>query len=102
MDVGCFAGNSRSSNVHQFFVSSEEETVEVDVHSHFVMFNTDRYNDFLVLKQYLLNNEEVKAYSDHKRKLALKSDLSRNEYKKIKSFYVNSLIERARKNRAIY
>ena len=60
--------------------------------------NTQRFNDFIILKNYLLRNKkEAKNYSDLKRKLIKDGVTDRKEYKKEKSEYVSNLLDRARK-----
>lgn len=94
-----YVGSKKSKDlIYQFFASTEEETGDGDVHIHLVIKNTERYSEFLILRQYLLNNtEEAKNYSDFKRKIINSGIEDRREYKKIKSEYVSALLERAKK-----
>lgn len=95
-----FVGSEKSRNdIYQFFASTADETGSGDVHIHLVIKNTQRFSDFLVLKNYLLNNkEEAKAYSNLKKKLINNGIFDRGEYKKQKSEYVSALLDRARKS----
>jgi GrpB-like predicted nucleotidyltransferase (UPF0157 family) len=63
-----------------------------------VIKNTERYREFLILRNYLLNNkEEAKNYSDMKKEILNNGFNDRKEYRRIKSKYVTELIERAKK-----
>ncbi|HOO68237.1 MAG TPA: GrpB family protein, partial [Bacilli bacterium] len=58
---------------------------------------TKRYDDFLILKNYLLNHPEVcKLYIEKKQEL---SKNSREEYRRLKSEIVNKIINMARETR---
>jgi len=96
VDMGYFA-SIHKDNVYQFFSSRKEETKSGDMHIHLVILNTERYEEFLILKNYLLNNKnEVLAYSNYKKELIQKNITNRKDYKKVKSEYVTKLIERAK------
>lgn len=83
--------------IYQFFSSTAAETGAGDVHIHLVIKDTQRYADFIILRNYLLNNKtEARNYSDFKRKLISDGVLERKEYKRIKSEYVTALLDRAR------
>ena len=91
----CPSERSRT-DIYQFFASTVEETVSGDTHIHLVVKNTDRYNEFIILRDYLLDNpSEAIAYSNHKKEI-LSMNLSRAEYREIKSKYVTDLISRAK------
>lgn len=95
-DFGYFPGSHNQGN-YRFFASRKEETKMGDVHIHLVYINTDRYRDFITLRDYLLiNNEERKAYSDLKKQLISKGINTREDYKVSKSKYVTDLLNRAR------
>ena len=84
-------------DIYQFFASRKEETQSGDIHIHLVAMNTQRYSDFILLKEYLLKNkEESKKYSDFKRKLIGDNITERETYKKLKSEYVSMLLKKAR------
>lgn len=95
-----FIPSKRSEDlIYQFFANTSEETKAGDIHVHLVIKNTERYKEFLILKEYLINNPiEVKNYSDFKLNLINKSILDRKEYKRLKSKYVTELIKRAKNN----
>lgn len=94
-----YLGSKKSQDViYQFFASTEEETGDGDVHIHLVIEDTERYSEFLILKDYLLSNKkETKNYSDFKRKIIKSGITDRREYKRVKSEYVSALLERAKK-----
>ena len=93
-----YVGSKKSKDlIYQFFASTEEETGDGDVHIHLVIKDTDRYSEFLILKEYLLNNPlDAKEYSNFKRKIVKSGIEDRSEYKKIKSEYVSTLLEKAK------
>lgn len=96
VELGYFPGNHNSGN-YRFFASTKEETKMGDVHIHLVYKNTDRYKDFIILRDYLLINKvEKKAYSNLKKEIIKKGNTIRNDYKEIKSKYVTDLLNRAR------
>lgn len=83
--------------IYQFFSSKETETASGDIHIHLVITNTERYSEFIILKDYLLNNkEEALKYSNFKQELIKHDIKDRKQYKAIKSEYVTKLIERAK------
>ena len=97
---GYFASQNSKTEIYQFFASRQGETGEGDVHIHLVIMETDRYNDFLTLRDYLLKNpKEAINYSNHKKELVNIGVIDRKEYRRIKSEYVSKLIERARENK---
>lgn len=83
---------------YQFFASTNEETQSGDIHIHLALKDTNRYKEFILLKEYLLENEkEAIAYSNFKQKLISTQTNNRAEYKKIKSEYVTKIIEKINK-----
>ena len=87
-----------STEIYKFFASRKDETKSGDIHIHLVIKNTKRYDEFLILKNYLLNNRyERECYSKFKNAILSKTT-DRNEYRKIKSEYVSSLISRSKQN----
>ena len=97
VELGFFP-SKKKSEIYQFFASTENETSSGDIHIHLVIMNTERYEEFIILKKYLLNNpEETGKYSEFKQEMLKTGIKDRNEYKKVKSEYVTSLIERAKK-----
>ena len=80
---------------YQFFASTNEETKSGDIHIHLVLKDTNRYKEFKLLKEYLLENEkEAIAYSNFKQKLIAEKINDRKEYKRLKSEYVTKMIEK--------
>lgn len=96
-DNGYFQGYNRTS-IYRFFASTKNETQSGDTHIHLAIKNTDRYNEFLLLKEFLLNNKEERDNYCALKKEILSKTTDRNEYRKIKSEYVSSLIEKAKQN----
>lgn len=82
---------------YQFFSSIEGETGSGDIHIHLAIINTERYQDFITLRDYLLSHEEeVINYSNFKKELIDKGITDRKEYKTFKSEYVTQLLKRAK------
>ena len=60
--------------------------------------NTERYSEFIILRDYLLNNkDEATNYSNLKKDIVDRGITDRREYKAIKSPYVTALLDRAKK-----
>ena len=96
-DLGFFSGNHSTGMIYRFFANTKEETKSGDIHIHLAYINSDRYQDFLLLKNYLVQNiKEAKDYSDFKRNLINNGNILRVDYKNIKSKYVTDLIKRAK------
>ena len=92
---GYYPGKDKSKK-YRFFASRKEETQSGDIHLHVAIVNTKRYNDFLLLKNYLLNNPNIaKEYSDYK-KILVNNNLARNKYRNTKKEYVTKMINDAR------
>ena len=95
---GYFGSTNSKTEFYQFFASSQNETKDGDVHIHLAMLRSERYNEFIILKNYLLSNEnEALAYSNYKNEILSSGITDRKEYRKIKSEYVTKLIKRAKK-----
>lgn len=96
---GYVASQKSKDNIYQFFSSTAEETRAGDVHIHLVILDTDRYQEFLILKKYLLSHEEeVKKYSEVKEMILFQEqEIDRKTYKRKKSEYVSQLLIRAKK-----
>ncbi len=93
---GYYLGNSSKKRYH-FLASSKEETKSGDIHLHLAIINEKRYNNFLFLRDYLLDNPKVcKEYEKVKKNIVLKYDANRTKYRKVKSNYVKKLIKEAR------
>ena len=83
---------------YQFFASTTEENKSGDIHIHLVLKDINRYKEFILLKEYLLENEkEAIAYSKFKQKLIAEKINDRKEYKRLKSEYVDKIIEKINK-----
>jgi GrpB-like predicted nucleotidyltransferase (UPF0157 family) len=96
---GYFGSTNSKTEVYQFFASSQNETKEGDVHIHLAMLGNERYNEFIILKNYLLSNKnEALAYSNYKNEILSSGITDRKQYRKIKSEYVTKLIKRAKNN----
>lgn len=92
-----YASKNSSTDIYQFFASKNSETGNGDIHLHLGIKNTQRYEEFLILRDYLLNNkEEVKAYIKIKKQLVKQGVIERKHYRQQKSEYVSKLIERAK------
>ena len=98
-----FYGSKKSKDKeYQFFASTTEETQSGDIHIHLVLKETQRYRDFILLRDYLLvNKSEAEKYSSFKKDLIKNNINDREEYKKIKSEYVSKLIRDARRGSTI-
>ena len=96
--LGYIPSANSKTDIYQFFASKNHETSNGDTHIHLVIMNTDRYNDFITLRDYLLTfpNEAI-AYSDHKVELVSSGITERKVYRATKSLFVESLIDKARK-----
>lgn len=91
---GFFLGKNPDYKEHVFLASSENETVSGDVHIHIVIKNSDRYRQFILLRDFLLNNPNArKLYSDAKKRIIAKFGNDRERYKKEKSKFVSQLIK---------
>lgn len=78
-----------------FMSSTEEDTTLRDVHLHIVLKNSTDFNNFIKVRDFLRQNpEEAKKYSELKYKIAKKTGYSREEYKKQKSKFIESIIKR--------
>lgn len=94
---GYVASKKSKDGIYQFFSSTTAETGSGDIHIHLVIQDTERYNEFLVLKRYLLSNKDkAKDYSSFKKKIINSGVFDRKEYKKIKSEYVSELLANAK------
>ena len=97
VNKGFTPSQNSKTDVYQFLSSKCTETGSGDIHIHLVIKNTERYNEFIILKEYLLaNKEEAQNYSDFKRVIVEKGIIERKEYKAVKSEYVTDLIKRAK------
>lgn len=94
-----FYSSGKSKNdEYQFFASRIDETKSGDIHIHLAIKESQRYKDFILLRNYLLDNDDkAKEYSDFKISLIKNGVKDREEYKRLKSEYVSNLIKNARK-----
>ena len=100
---GYIASKKSKDEIYQFFSSIESETGSGDIHIHLVIIDTMRYSEFLILRDYLLNNpNENKKYSDFKKQIVENGITDRKEYKKVKSEYVTELLNRAKEWKKIF
>ena len=96
-EKGFVASKKSRDEVYQFFSSTASETGSGDIHIHLVISDTERYLDFIILKEYLIQNkDEAQKYSDFKNEIITKGITDRKEYKAIKSGYVTDLLARAK------
>lgn len=99
IELGYFPGKNSKGMTYRFFANKKEETTSGDIHLHLAIIDSNRYKDFLILKKYLLINKiERKNYLELKKKILNDGYSCREDYKSIKSVYVNELLDRARKN----
>lgn len=95
-NAGYYPSFKSKTDEYQFFASKQEETSSGDIHLHLVLKKTNRYNEFLILRDYLLSHpNEAEMYSNHKKQI-LANNKDRKQYKAIKSEYVTNLIIRAK------
>ena len=95
--LGFIASVNSSTNIYQFFASRAGETTSQDVHIHLSIIGTERYQDFITLRDYLLDNPtEAINYSNHKLELISIGIVERKDYRATKSKYVENLIQKAR------
>lgn len=99
-NLGYFASKNFNSDIYHFFASKVEETGDGDVHIHLCFTGTDRYDDFVALRDYLRKNpSEALSYSDFKLSLIQAGFIERKIYRAEKSTYVSDLIKRVKENR---
>lgn len=96
-NLGYYASKNSKSDIYQFFASREGETGDGDSHIHLVIIDSERYREFIILRDYLLTNtSEAQDYSNHKKELVNMGVTDRKLYRQTKSEYVTKLIERAK------
>lgn len=97
IELGYFPGNNKTGYIYRFFANTKEETKSGDIHIHLAQVDSDRYKDFIILKNYLLKNSKEKTnYSNFKKNILRNGHNIREDYKIIKSEYVSALLNRAR------
>ena len=68
------------SDISEFFSNTRDETKSGDIHIHLVIIDTDKYREFILLRDYLINNKmEAKKYSDFKKYLVSNGIVDRKE-----------------------
>ncbi len=93
---GYYLGNNQKKN-YRFLASKTSETQSGDVHIHLAIIKQLRYQEFLILKDYLLENPFVASqYNNYKKEIVLKYGNERKKYRKIKGKYVKQLINDAK------
>ena len=91
--------SKRKSEIYQFFASKVEETGSGDVHIHLGIIGTERYEEFLILRNYLLTNKkEAEDYLNCKKQIVNNITAERAEYRNIKGEYVTALLKRAKQS----
>ena len=98
VDLGYYKSRNNKETEYQFFASKETETTAGDIHIHLAIKKTQRYKDFIILRDYLLkNSNEAKLYIEVKKKIVTNKSKDRKIYKDMKSKYVDELLKRARR-----
>ena len=93
---GYYLGKNNTKR-YRFLASRKEETKSGDIHLHLAIINGKRYNDFLFLRDYLLDNSGIcKEYVKVKEDIVSKNNANREKYRKIKASYVKKMIQEAR------
>ena len=93
---GYFMGNDNHSD-RVFLASKQEETSEGDFHLHLCPVDEDSYKDFIILRDYLINNPSKAAeYLKNKHKFAAEAGFDRKKYKVLKASYVSKLLLEAK------
>lgn len=97
--IGYFPSLNPSSRQDYIFLASrQEETGEGDIHIHLAVADTETHNNFLTLRDYLRSHKhEADQYSKIKYDYAKQANYDRSMYKKLKTAYVDELLQRARR-----
>lgn len=95
-EFGFLPSKNSATEIYQFFASSSGETGNGDTHIHLGIIGTKRYEDFIILKKYLLDNaDEATHYAEIKQNIVKNITTDRKEYRTKKGEYVTELIKRA-------
>lgn len=96
MDNGYFLGRNISNHASRTFMSSsKDDTTLGDIHLHLVLKNSSDFDDFIKIRDFFRQNpEEAKKYSELKYKIAEEANYNREEYKKIKSKFIEAIINK--------
>ena len=93
---GYFEGND-SHEDRVFMASSEGETGEGDLHVHICLINSETYNNFIVLRDFLrANPKKAQEYLLKKQEFAKMANYDRKKYKALKSEYMVKLLKGAK------
>lgn len=97
--IGYFPSLNPSSHQGYIFLASRrEETGEGDIHIHLAVAGTETHDNFLTLRDYLRSHKhEADQYSKIKYDYAKQANYDRSMYKKLKTAYVDELLQRARR-----
>lgn len=96
INLGFSPSKNSATEIYQFFASRSSETGNGDTHIHLGIIGTKRYEDFITLKKYLLDNPaEAEHYAKVKQNIVKNITTERKEYRSIKGKYVTELIKRA-------
>ncbi len=96
--IGYFPSLNPSSRQDYIFLASRrEETGEGDIHIHFAVADTETHDNFLIIRDYLRShNDETSQYSSVKYQYTKQANYDRSAYKKLKTAYVDKLLQCAR------
>ena len=56
-NINYITSDKSKTEEYQFFASTNEETKSGDIHIHLALKDTNRYKEFILLKEYLLENQ---------------------------------------------
>ena len=94
---GYYSGMNHHPN-RIFLASRKEETGEGDFHIHLCLKDSEEFQNFILIRNYLLKHpEEAKRYFEKKKEFAKEASYDRERYKKLKSQYVNEILKRVKK-----
>lgn len=96
LDNGYFSSRKKSlKNDYVFLASSEEDTTIGDFHLHLALIDSEKFNDFIKIRDYLLDNPNMaKEYGELKYNIAKNTKNNRDEYKKQKSIFVENILNK--------
>lgn len=88
-----FRGKKHAAGAYIFFTSQQNETTNGDIHLHLTLQNSERFQDFILFKTYLLKHPEVALeYKKLKYHLQKKTNKNRMLYKELKSAWIEKLL----------
>ena len=95
--IGYHRGKNNPRGEYIFFASTTDETTSGDIHVHLAVKGSERYNGFIAMRDYLINNPDAaREYSDYKHNIAKVAKFDREQYKKLKSSRVEQLLKEAK------